>query len=176
MFASIDFTASPAICYAFVASALMLPLLVLITRLSFFHGKNALQFLITFCVTIASWCIAVLYVGTFSGGDSPVSLMIIGCASLIYLEAWALFSRGYTLGLLLTLHRAGRPLDEKELAENYRGGDGLSWIMEHRLRGLKSFGLVTMIDDKIVLTPALGVPVAWVYKLILRVLGLRKTG
>ena len=107
--------------------------------------------------------------------DLVVALMILGGASLFYLEAWALLSRGYTLGLLLTLHRATHPLRDSELAALYRGGAGLSWIMRHRLAGLISAGLVSIEGGQVVLSRT-GMFVATVGKYSIVVLGLRKTG
>src|SRR5205807_7885585 len=92
--------------------------------------------------------------------EMALGFMILGAALLFYLEVWALLSRGYTLGLLLTLHRAGRPLDDSELAARYRGGAGLSWIMSHRIDGLLSAGLVSLENGQVVLSPRLGTLVA----------------
>jgi len=48
--------------------------------------------------------------------------------------------------------------------------------MGHRLSGLIGAGLVQERDGMVTLTPALGVPMAWLYKLSLAVLGLKRTG
>ena len=101
---------------------------------------------------------------------------LLGAALLFYLEVWSLLSRGYTLGLLLTLYRAGGSLDDDELARRYRGGEGLSWIMRHRLAALVQSGLVQQEDGVIRLTPALGVSVVWLYKVSTAMLGLRPKG
>jgi len=46
--------------------------------------------------------------------------MALSGGMLIYLEFWGLMSRGYTLGILLTLLDAERPLTETEIASRYR--------------------------------------------------------
>ena len=153
--------------------------LALIARLAPFSGRNALQFLFGFLLMIVLWIgLVTVWPGPHSPGRSEicVGLMILGAESLVYLEVWSLLSRGYTLALLITLYRAERPLDDAELARSYRGGSGLSWIMEHRLSGLISAGLVREDDGMLILTPVLGAGVAWLYKLSIIVLGLRRTG
>jgi hypothetical protein len=102
--------------------------------------------------------------------------MVIGSAVLVYLEIWGLLSRGYTLGLLTTIHQAGQPLPAAELARRYRGGEGLEWIMRHRLAGLEAAGLVRQDGENLVLTPRLGNAVAWSYRVAVALLGLKVTG
>jgi hypothetical protein len=78
--------------------------------------------------------------------------------------------------MLLTLYRASGPLDELSLAKNYRTGEGLGWIMKHRLQGLERTGLVTIDHGRIRLTAVLGVPAAGLYLMTRRILGLRQSG
>ncbi len=101
--------------------------------------------------------------------------MILAGALLVYLEAWALLSRGYTLGLLLTLFRGAGPMTDAALAASYRQGQGLGWIMRHRLGGLISTRLVRRQGDLIVLTLP-GAIIALLYRAAIAVLGLKVTG
>jgi hypothetical protein len=155
-------------CYLYVAA-----------RVPSLAGRNAPQFLVAFLFMLLFWAGLDLLESRIAATDilePVVALCILGSASLFYLEIWALLSRGYTLGLLLTLYRAKKPLSEEELAACYRSGEGISWIMKHRLSGLTAAGLVTIRDGRIVLTPILGVMVAWLYQIAMTTLGLRKTG
>src|SRR5260370_15775395 len=83
--------------------------------------------------------------------ELATSFMILASALIIYLEIWALLSRGYTLGLLLTLFRGEHPMSDAQLAASYRQGEGVGWIMRHRLGGHLSAGLVRPRGDGSVL-------------------------
>jgi hypothetical protein len=176
---ALDFTMPGAVAAAFVA-ALSLPIfLLLAVRLPFLAGRNGLQFTASVAVTVGAWIVALLVVpGARPAGSAEiiVGIFLLATAVLVYLEIWSLMSRGYTLSLMLTIHHAGRPLPAAELARRYRGGEGLAWIMRHRLAGLEAAGLVRHQDDHLVLTPWLGRAVAWGYRLIIAVLGLKATG
>lgn len=175
----LDFSLAPTLLFALLVGAALPISLAIVARVSALSGRNALQFLMAFLVMIALWIALVVGWRGWKPLDLAeicVGLMILGAESLLYLNVWGLLSRGYTLGLVLTLYRAERPLNEEELARSYRGGQGLSWIMGHRLSGLIGAGLVQERDGMVTLTPSLGVPMAWLYKLSLAVLGLKRTG
>jgi hypothetical protein len=110
-----------------------------------------------------------------TAGEFVTSLMILAGALLVYLEAWALLSRGYTLGLLLTLFRVKGPMTDAQLAASYWRGQGVGRIMRLRLGGLISARLVRRQGDRIVLTPT-GVIVGILYRAAIAVLGLKVTG
>jgi hypothetical protein len=110
-----------------------------------------------------------------TGAELAASLMILAAAVLVYLEAWALLSRGYTLGLLLTLFHRNGPMTDAELAASYRQGEGLGWIMRHRLGALLSVRLVRQKDNIVVLSLT-GLVVARLYRAAIRFLGLKVTG
>lgn len=175
MIGGLDFSLTMPMRNALGMAAAMPIVLAAVARLPWWSGRNALQFLVGSLVTLAIWSgLLVVQRGAapLDVMDIGVSLMMLGAASLIYLEVWSLLSRGYTLGLLLTLYRAGGALDHEELARRYRGGEGLSWIMRHRLTAMLHTGLIRQQGDVIVLTPMLGVPVAWLYKVSVEILGL----
>ena len=175
----LDFSLSPVVLYALITGA-TLPLYLLgITRLSATAGHYALQFLASFLVVLVLWGGASFLwpgVDKLVLADILVALMFLGGAGLFYLEVWGLLSRGYTLALLVTLLKAGGSLTEDDLTRNYRGGEGLAWVMRHRLSGLIGVGLVKNKAGVIILTPFPGAPVAWLYKASIAVLGLRRTG
>lgn len=152
-------------------------LMLLVVRIPALRGRNGLQFLLTSSLVFASWAVFTACSSSeISYVDVPVALAILTGSSIAFLEIWALLSRGYTIGLLLTLLHAGKPIGESELAALYRGGEGLNWIMEHRLSGLKAARLVKISDGLITLTPLFGVPIARLYRLTTRMLGLQRTG
>src|SRR5262245_31025275 len=176
---ALDFTMPGPVAAAFLVS-LSLPLyLVLVARLPFLAGRNALQFTVTIFVAVVVW-IAALQAVTGARPTSSVEFIVgalaLATAVLVYLEIWSLMSRGYTLALLLTLYQAGRPLSASELARRYRGGEGLQWIMRHRLAGLEAAGLIRRQGDYLVLTPWLGWAVARGYCVAIVLLGLKATG
>ena len=174
----IDFSISPAMLSAFIAG-LGIPLLLAgLSRLALLQRRNALQFLLAAFTALLLWSVYLLAAGFFdfslSREDVLVGIAILISMILLFLEAWALLSRGYTLGLLLTLLERG-PLSVSQLASSYRSGDGLEWVMKHRLEGLSGAGLVRLCDGTIKLTAA-GVPVVLLYRFCIRVFGLTKTG
>jgi hypothetical protein len=175
---SLDFTMPGAVTAAFAVSIGLPVCLLLVARLPTLAGRNALQFLISVTIAIAAW-VGVLLLFPAARPTSAIEIIIgamaIGSATLIYLEMWALLSRGYTLALMVTMHQFGGLLTAAELARHYRGGEGLEWIMRHRLFGLEAAGMVQRTGDKLVLTP-LGLLAAWSYRAAIALLGLRTTG
>jgi hypothetical protein len=177
MIGHLDFTAGAGVTAALLAAALYPSVLALLARLHRLRDRNALQFLAGTLIIFVLWAITWRMTGAVrpSAAELVTSLMILGGALLVFLEAWVLLSRGYTLGLLLTLFRSARPMTEAELARSYRQGQGLGWIMRHRLGGLLSTGLVRRKDDCIVLTPT-GALIGVLYRVAIAVLGLKVTG
>ena len=157
--------------------ALLQPVFLwLLTLVPFLAGRNPIQFALSSVIGIiafAAWLIAypVLWY------DALVGCAVLLSSNLIFLEIWALLSRGYTIGLVLTLFKAQPAhLTPAQLAEQYRGGDGIEWIMQHRLSGLIQTGIVAHENEKLRLTSFPGLPVVWLYKFAIRFLGLRRTG
>jgi len=149
------------------------------TRLSSLRERNPVQFLYAVILTFGVWFLTVAFVPMFAAGgleDWLVGGMALAGGALVYLEIWGLMSRGYTLSVIAALHEARRPLTPDEIARNYRGGDGLGWIMRHRLGGLEAAGMVTLDDDRVTLQAPGGFFVARLYRLCIQVLGLRSTG
>jgi hypothetical protein len=176
---SLEFTMPGAVTAAFAASVGLPLCLLVIARLPPLAGRNAIQFLVSVTIAIAAWAAALLLVPTSRPAGAPeiaMGAMVIGSAVLIYLEIWSLLSRGYTLALIVAIHQSGGPLTADELARRYRGGEGLEWIMLHRLAGLEAAGLVQRTGDQLVLTPRLGRATAWSYRVAIALLGLRATG
>jgi len=177
MIGHLDFTAGPAIVAALIAAALFPAVLALLARLPRLHARNALQFLATSVTVVVLWVIALCIGGlrASSAAELATSFMMLASALIIYLEIWALLSRGYTLGLLLTLFRGKAPMSDAQLAASYRQGEGVGWIMRHRLGGLLSARLVRRQGDRVVLT-GVGALIGILYRAAVATLGLKVTG
>ena len=174
---SLDFSISPPLLAAVVVGMAQPVCLLLLTRVPGLKGRNASQFALSSLATIGLWIGSLPVIdGPANRMDIVAGAMILISSGLAYLEVWALLSRGYTLGLLLTLLRAEKPLTESELARRYRGGHGLSWIMQHRVGGLADAGIVLREGERLTLSPVRGVMIASMYKLCIGLLGLRRTG
>jgi len=176
---AIEFSLSAPVAYA-IGSALAIPgYLSLIVRLPRLRGRNALQFAMAVTTMLIVWVALVASgssIASLTRADLWTSLMIMTSGTLAYLEIWGLMSRGYTLGIMLTLYAASKPLDERALAQRYRGGQGLSWVMHHRLGGLIAAHAVRREGELIQLTFFPGLFIARVYQMLILVLGLRRTG
>jgi hypothetical protein len=172
----LDFTADAAVLGALLAAGLFPVVLAVLSRLPALRDRNALQFLVCSVAVVGLWGIALhAHGGPATGADLATSFMILAGALLVYLEAWAILSRGYTLGLLLTLLRGKCPMTDAELAASYRQGQGLGWIMRHRLGGLLSTRIVRRQGDLVVLT-FFGLVIARLYRAAIAFLGLKVTG
>jgi len=66
-------------------------------------------------------------------------------------------------------------MSDAQLAASYRQGEGVGWIMRHRLGGLLSAGLVRRQGDRVVLTPT-GTIIGIVYRAAVAALALKITG
>jgi hypothetical protein len=179
MTTGIDFTISQPVYVAIISIVLFPFILVLVSKMKTLFGRNALQFFLAFLVTTVGWLISLVYLlfqATLYGAESYcVSFFLYCSALLVYLEIWALLSRGYTIGLLLTFYKSNSPLDAIELAKLYRGGEGLDWLIKHRFSGLISAKMIQLKDHQVVLSPR-GVLVAFLYKLSVMFFGLRYSG
>ena len=174
----LSFSLSASVGAAIVLGALQPVFLWLLTLVPGLRTQNALQFLLSsIAIFFAFGLYNIAYPSAGTWTDLAVGLMILVCGNLLYLEIWALLSRGYTIGLLLTLLKSDPAgLTQDELASRYRDGDGIDWIMRHRLSGLISAGLVAREGDTLRLTDFPGLPVVQLYRIAIKVLGLRRTG
>jgi hypothetical protein len=179
MAAALDFSISHAILAA-LGVVLLLPLyLFWVTRVPGLASRYAVQFLISCLFAAALWAAILVEVWRAQPPDLNGVIggaMVLASGMLVYLETWGLLTRGYTLAVLRTLFEAGRPLREDEIAERYRGGAGLDWLMRHRVGGLIAARLVVRQDGRLILTSIRGVVTARLYQACILVLGLRQTG
>lgn len=179
MLAHMDFSMPASLLWALIVGALQPLVLLAVTRWSRLAGRNALQFLLCTLGMWLLWLVSVAIVPAvrpINAVEAVLCQMVLAGSALFYLEVWGLLSRGYTLSVLLTLLKAGRPLTGAEIASLYRGGDGLDWIMHHRLGGLEAAGLVERQGDRVTLSPFRGMLIARLYAVSIAVLGLHRTG
>jgi len=176
----VDFSIPGAALAALWAGFLFPVYLLLVVRLPVLANARGAQFALGTAIMCAVWVATLCFCHGDAYGiermDLWLGLTILGTWFLLYLEMWSLLSRGYTLGMLVTIYTAGRPLTRDELAARYRSGDGLEWIMTHRLGGLVAARLVRRRGDQIELTVFPGLPVAAAYRAATRLIGLKKSG
>lgn len=163
------------------AMSLAFPLILLVvSRIGALRGRNAARFLAATLAQLLLWVSGCLLLPRefrpVHYTDWILAAMILASVLLVYLEIWALLSRGYTLSMVITLRRAGGSLTTREIAERYRGGAGLDWIMRHRTGGLEAARLVCRNGEDLVLTVPLGQLTALAYKVAIALFGLRRTG
>lgn len=175
----IDFSI-PSSLLAALAIGFLLPIpLWITTKIPALQEKNPVQFLAAAICVFAIWIAVVSLNPQLSPKNSAewlIGLMALSASTIVYLEVWGLLSRGYTLSVLAALSETGRPLTPSEIARAYRGGDGLDWIMRHRLGGLEASGMITKNQDSVKLKAPAGVMVAQAYRICVFILGLRRTG
>ncbi len=174
----IDFSCNQSTFITLTLCLLFPVILFFITRVNKFRGKNAQQFLVCTLITLISWLSTLILTKTIFFSNAEIittNIFIIICALLVYLEIWGLLSRGYTIGLLLTFYKIQKPLNEQELADSYRGGQGLAWLIDHRFRGLITAGLLRREGDYFALTKK-GAIIAFFYEKFIQLFGLRQTG
>lgn len=72
----------------------------------------------------------------------------------VVLQLYNLAERGHSLRLLIDIAEAGeRGLSIPEMAERYAEGRGLGWMIEKRLAGLVSAGLIDLDDGAVCIRP-----------------------
>ena len=111
-----------------------------------------------------------------ASADGATSLLIIASAWVAFLILWGSITRGYTFALLMTVYDAGRPLPPPDVEKAYARNRGLRFLMEKRVSGLISLGLVRQERAELTLTKPWGVLVARGYQFAIRIFGLRRTG
>lgn len=173
----IDFSISPAEFISFLSVLLFPIVLMLIARIKRFRNRNALQLFLTSLIVFFLWMLGIFFTEVRpSTGEVIVSSMIFIITLLVYLELWALLSRGYTLGILLTLTKSPTPLSDRNLMQSYRSGEGLEWLVSHRFSSLFAAKLVIKRGNKVFLTSFMGNTVVYIYRLFIWIFSLKRTG
>src|SRR4051794_26312735 len=137
-----EFRFPPEMIYPFALSVAFPLTLFCAGLLPGLRANNATRFFAAALAQTALWILGSLALPAELRPRSPSAWALGGviwaCFMLLYLEVWALLSRGYTLALLLVLLKSAAPVPAAQIAREYRGGSGLGWIMQHRAGGLEA--------------------------------------
>lgn len=174
----IDFSIGYLVAFTMLLCGFFPIILMMVSKLKKFSGKNALQFFIAAFISTILFILGITYHLKYTIPqyyEVLTSLFLYLAAILIYLEIWGLFSRGYTLGLLLTFYKINTPITITQLASSYRGGEGLNWLMKHRFKGLIAAKLIRINQETLILTKQ-GIIVAYLYEWAVLFFGLKQTG
>jgi hypothetical protein len=176
--ALVDFALPPAMAAALAAALLFPPCLAAMSRIGPLAGRHGSAFLASSLIMIVCWLAIVHWPGfpAFTLAEALGGLFVVLGAVIFYLQLWGLMTRGFSLGILLTLLKTGRPLTGEEIFVAYRDGDGLGWIMRHRLDGLCAAGMIVQDGDRLVLSSPTGTAIAMLNKACVAFFGLRRTG
>jgi hypothetical protein len=170
----IDFVPSLPIALSLAAAGL-LPVAVLVLS----HGPLKVtapgkRFVRAAVLTIVAW------VGLMFVPDQPAAVDVIAGGMLVFtallagFTLWTLVAWGFTLTMLLTLAKAGRPLTADEWMRGYTGGKPAAAFARDRLGVLLRLGLAEVRGSDVVMVPGRGRTFAVAAGLLRRVFGLPK--
>lgn len=152
---SVDFVPPPAV-VASLAACLLLPVLLLAMS----HARAKVhapgrRFVLAASVVWLTWAGAMTgmtpdRIDVLTGG------LLLATATLAGFTLWTLVAWGFTVSMLLALHRAGRPLTVDEWAAAYTGGKRLDAFARDRLGVLLKLGLADVRDGAVTMTPGRG--------------------
>lgn len=78
---------------------------------------------------------------TFHVKGLLTAIFVLGFFCLGYMEAFSMICRGFSLTIMVDLHR--KPdMDIDQILEQYGNGKGVDWLMTKRLEGLYSLGMI----------------------------------
>jgi hypothetical protein len=176
---ALTFMPSAEVSLALAVGAVLPLTLAAIARVPAVRGKNAIQFLLAALVSVAFWHVLLaccsLRISLLSE-EYLVGVMVLASSFVFWLQPWGLLSRGYSLGMLLTLYKSDGPMTVDQLSAAYRGNAGVEWVARHRIDGLVRFGVVAQRGDSLVLTPVRGRIVAIIYAVAVSLLSLERMG
>lgn len=76
-----------------------------------------------------------------------VSLFIAGL--LVYMQCKSIFSRGYSIRILLDLYSLGKPSSMEKLKNNYGQGQGVKGLLLKRFQSMASIGLLKIEGESL---------------------------
>lgn len=100
--------------------------------------------------------------------------LLLVTATLVQFTLWTLLAWGFTLSMLLALHRAGQPLLLEEWVQAYTGGKPLSAFAEDRIQLLLRLRLAELTDRQLVMSRGRGRLIAQLTQRLRRLFGLSK--
>lgn len=111
-----------------------------------FSGYAALWFLVGECLHRGAWP---------NAGELLAGCSFMLAALVAYVEFFSVVCRSFSLRILVDI-RANGALSPDEIHRNYAGGRGLDWLLEKRINGLVSLGLIRRHGDILEIAPVWG--------------------
>jgi len=151
----IDFVPTPAVALALEACVLLPAILLLLSHGPLrVHGPGR-RFVLAAGLTWVAWLAALTAVHP-GAVEVVTGALLLATATLAGFTLWTLVAWGFTLSMLLALHRAGRPLSVDEWALAYTRGKPLDAFARDRLGVLLMLKLAEVRGDEIAMTPGRG--------------------
>jgi hypothetical protein len=129
------------------------------------------RFVLAAALTWGPWLAAML-VAAPTAVDLVTGGLLLATATLAGFTLWTLVAWGFTVSMLLALHRADRSLSVDEWVLAYTRGKPLTAFARDRLGVLLKFGLAELSAGEVVMTPRRGRAVAQAARLLREVFGL----
>jgi hypothetical protein len=168
---TIDFLPSPPVAVSLAACG-CLPVLLLVLS----HGPAKVpapgkRFVLAAGLTWGAWVAAALALEP-DAVELLTGTLLLATATLAGFTLWTLVAWGFTLTMLLTLNRAGKPLTVDEWALAYTGGKPLEAFARDRLGVLLRLGLAEVRGSEVAMTPRRGRAFARIVAGLRRLFGL----
>jgi len=103
-----------------------------------------------FAVAAAWWGVSLTISQMIAGGATA------GFACLAYMQVFSLVCRGFSLRILVDIHRCGA-LDVPGIMREYSDGHGIDWLVEKRIVVLERMRLIERRQDGLALVKPQGV-------------------
>src|SRR5262245_45114382 len=128
----IDFVPTLPVALSLAAAALLPVLLLALSHGPLKVAAPGRRFVV---VTSLAWCawLAAMIVSAPDAVELVTGALLLATATLAGFTLWTLVAWGFTLSMLLALHRAGRPLTVEEWAAAYTRGKPLDAFTRDRL-------------------------------------------
>lgn len=126
---------------------------------------------ISLLINFVTWCV------TANGSRSD--LVTGGCTILFfflfYMEFFSMVARGFSLNIVRTIDENSHVTRDNVLAL-YAGGQGISWLFEKRIKGLKGVGFISTTSEHVTLITFVGIGFAHFCNAFKRCLKMGKGG
>ncbi|MBT3468952.1 MAG: hypothetical protein HN467_06475 [Opitutae bacterium] len=123
----------------------LVPLIHMVLMQVFRHKQSPFGFLVGGCLVYGlAWLGVDLRLNGFSpdfGLEMIAGFSTVAFFSLGYAEVFSMICRGFSLRILIDIFLNG-PFSMDQVVSNYGEGRGVDWMMEKRISGIESIGLV----------------------------------
>ncbi len=167
----IDFVPTLPVALSLAAVALLPAFLLTLSHGLLKVAAPGRRFVVAAARTWAAWHTAMIVMAP-DAVELVTGGLLLATATLAGFTLWTLVAWGFTLSMLLALHRAGRPLSADEWAGTYTRGKPLDAFVQDRLGVLLKLGLAKLRGDEVVMTRGSGRTFARVTLLLRRLFGL----